>query len=89
MTRSKALAIAFVVLLLFTNSCASGGIKRPIIYADQPNNIPADIPSQFLDRYYFLIVLGINKVVSGLLTDGLSIRTTPLYIVAFSLSTVL
>ena len=55
MTRSKAFAIVFVILLPFMVSCASSGMKRPIIYADQPNNIPADIPSQFLDRYYFLI----------------------------------
>ena len=68
MTRNNVFAIAFATLLLFTASCASGGMKRTIIYADQPNNIPADIPSQFLDRYYFLIDKE-RKEFKKLLTD--------------------
>ncbi len=51
MTRSKALAIALVALSLFAVGCASGGMKKPTVFIDKPNSIPADIPSQFDSRY--------------------------------------
>lgn len=66
MTRSKVLVL--VVLMLFAVSCASAGNKKPKIFVDQYNNIPADIPSQFLDRYYFLIDKE-EKEFKKLLTD--------------------
>lgn len=72
MTKSKLLGIVFLVLfavgLTAQAGCASAGMKRPIIYADQPNNIPADTPSQFADRYYFLVDKE-KKEFKKLLTD--------------------
>jgi GWxTD domain-containing protein len=55
MKRSKAVILVFVFMLPFFAGCASGGMRKPIVFVDKYNNIPADIPSQFLDRYYFLI----------------------------------
>lgn len=55
---SKNRVLAILILLLPVVGCASFGMKKPkvpILYADDRNNIPADIPSQFLDRYYFLV----------------------------------
>lgn len=49
MTTSK--IFASIVLLLFSVSCASFGNKKPTVFVDKHNNVPADIPSQFLDRY--------------------------------------
>lgn len=49
MTRSKILAL--IISLVFIAGCASAGIKKPTVWADKPNNIPADTPSQFLSRY--------------------------------------
>lgn len=51
MARSKTLAIALVALSLFAVGCASGGIRKLKVIVDKPNNIPADIPSQFDSRY--------------------------------------
>lgn len=49
MTTSK--IFASIVLLLFSISCASFGNKKPTVFVDKYNNVPADIPSQFCDRY--------------------------------------
>ncbi|OGN11811.1 MAG: hypothetical protein A3C69_00420 [Candidatus Yanofskybacteria bacterium RIFCSPHIGHO2_02_FULL_43_12] len=49
MKRSR--AFTFIVPLLFMIGCASSGIKKPTVFIDQHNNIPADIPSQFDSRY--------------------------------------
>lgn len=74
MKRSKEFTFALFVLLLFAvgltaqAGCASSGNKKPILYVDQPNFIPADIPSQFLDRYYFLVDKE-KKEFKKLLTD--------------------
>ncbi len=51
MKRSKTFILALVVLLPFMFGCASGGIKKPTVFADKLNNIPADTPSQFDSRY--------------------------------------
>jgi len=48
--------------------CASTETKKPIIFVDKPNSIPADIPSQFLNRYYVLIDKE-DKEFKKLLTD--------------------
>src|SRR3989344_5802887 len=55
MIRSRAFVSLIVILPMFVVGCASGGIKKPTVFVDQYNSVPADIPSQFLDRYYFLI----------------------------------
>ncbi len=51
MTRSKVIGFSLIVLLPFIFGCASSGLKTPTVFADRANNIPADIPSQFLNRY--------------------------------------
>lgn len=53
--RKSNIFAALIALLPLMVGCASAGMKKPIIYSDPSNKIPADIPSQFLDRYYFLI----------------------------------
>lgn len=74
MKKSKEFTSALFVLLLFVvglttqTGCASSGNKKPILYVDQSNFIPADIPSQFLDRYYFLVDKE-KKEFKKLLTD--------------------
>lgn len=54
MKKTKTFA-ALIALLPLLAGCASAGMKRPILYSDPSNKIPADTPSQFLDRYYFLV----------------------------------
>lgn len=49
MTKNK--VFAFIVLSLFAVGCTSAGNKKPTVFADKPNNIPADTPSQFDSRY--------------------------------------
>lgn len=49
MKRSKIFAVILLVLLPLMFGCASN--RKPKVIVDQPNNIPADIPSQFVDRY--------------------------------------
>ena len=51
MSKNRLFAVVVVVLLLFTAGCTSGGIKKPTVFVDQYNNIPADIPFQFPNRY--------------------------------------
>src|SRR3989344_4144473 len=49
MTKSK--MFPFVIILIASVGCASFGNKKPRVFVDKHNNVPADIPSQFLDRY--------------------------------------
>ncbi len=67
MTKSKILAVA--ILLLFVVGCASSGNKNPIVFVDRNNNIPADTPSQFLNRYKYFITGKEQKEFQKLLTD--------------------
>ena len=69
MKRSKAFILALVVLLPFATGCASSGVKKPTLFVDQYNNIPADIPSQFLNRYDHFIPTKEFKEFKKLLTD--------------------
>lgn len=73
MTKSKFVGVVFltlfVVSLILQAGCASGGMKRPIVYSDQANNIPADIPSQFLNRYERFVTGKESKEFKKLLTD--------------------
>lgn len=73
MTRNKASVFVFTfiafALLPFAIGCASGGMKKPTVYVDRSNNIPADIPSQFLDRYERFISSKERKEFEKLLTD--------------------
>ena len=69
MRKSKTLAIALVALSLFAAGCASSGVKKPTLFVDQYNNIPADIPSQFLNRYDHFIPTKEFKEFKKLLTD--------------------
>lgn len=55
MNINKTFVLVITLPLIFTVGCASVGNKKPKIFVDKLNSIPADIPSQFLDRYYFLI----------------------------------
>lgn len=70
MKRNKALTRFVFLLFLITGvaGCASAGMKKPVLYSDPSNKIPADIPSQFPDRYYFLIDKE-RKEFKKLLTD--------------------
>ncbi len=58
-----------IVLLLFAVGCASGGMKKPTVFVDKQNNIPADIPSQFPDRYERFITGKEQKEFKKLMTD--------------------
>jgi len=69
MTRSKTLVFALIVMLPFVIGCASGGMKKPKVFVDKQNNIPADIPSQFPDRYERFINGQERKEFKKLLTD--------------------
>lgn len=69
MKRSKACMFALMVLLLFAAGCASLGNRKPTVFADKPNNIPADIPSQFPDRYEQFVTGEEKKEFKKLLTD--------------------
>ncbi|GEM_PF-5924077 len=69
MTRSKALAFALIILSLFIVGCASGGMKKPTVFVDQYNMIPADIPSQFPNRYERFISDKEQNEFEKLLTD--------------------
>lgn len=51
MTRSKWFALALIILLPFAVGCASSGMRKPTVFVDKSNNIPADIPLQFDSRY--------------------------------------
>lgn len=51
MSKNRRFAIALIVPLVFTAGCASAGMKKPTVFVGQYNNIPADIPSQFPNRY--------------------------------------
>lgn len=55
--------------LMFTAGCASTGPKKPTVFVDQYNIIPADIPSQFLARYERFISGKESKEFKKLLTD--------------------
>lgn len=52
---SKTLIPVLIVFLPLIVGCASGGTRKPTVFVDKPNNIPADIPSQFDSRYEFFI----------------------------------
>jgi len=73
MTRSKVLAPIILLLLAVgltaQAGCASSGNKKPTILVDQYNNVPADIQSQFLDRYRRFITGKERKEFEKLLTD--------------------
>lgn len=69
MNRSKALTLALIVPLMFVVSCASAGMKKPTVFVDQYNNVPADIPSQFLARYERFVNGKESKEFKKLLTD--------------------
>ena len=73
MTRSKKSGLIIALLLVFgviaQAGCASGGIKKPIIFADKANNIPADILSQFVYRYERFITGNERKEFNKILTD--------------------
>lgn len=62
-------AVALIVPLMFTAGCASAGMKKPTVFVDQYNNIPADIPSQFLSRYERFVTGKESKEFRKLLTD--------------------
>ncbi len=68
MTKSKVFAL--IVLLLFATGCASRGNKKLTVFDDKPNNIPADIPSQFLARYERFITNKERKEFKKLQTDA-------------------
>lgn len=69
MTRSKMLVLVFVILSPLMVGCASGGVKKPTVFVDKLNMIPADIPSQFLNRYERFISDKEQKEFKKLLTD--------------------
>ncbi len=69
MIKSRELVVAMVVLLMFSVSCALNRNKKPLVFVDQSNNIPADIPSQFLDRYERFLTDKEMKEFKKLLTD--------------------
>lgn len=69
MTRSKMLVLVFVILSPFMVGCASGGIKKPTVFVDKLNMIPADIPSQFPNRYEQFISDKEQKEFKKFLTD--------------------
>ncbi|MDO8496469.1 MAG: GWxTD domain-containing protein [bacterium] len=66
---NKELAIVLVALSLFAGGCASSGIKKPTVFVDQHNSVPADIPSQFPNRYERFIDNKEHKEFEKLLTD--------------------
>lgn len=55
--------------LVFAGGCASSGYIKPTIFTDPHNNIPADIPSQFLARYERFVTGKENKEFRKLQTD--------------------
>lgn len=65
----KIKALVPVIFLLFAVGCASGGHRKPTIFVDQYSNVPADIPSQFADRYRRFITGKERKEFEKLLTD--------------------
>ena len=67
MTRSK--VFAPIILLLLMVGCASSGNIKPTVLVDQYNNVPADIQSQFVDRYKLFITSKERKEFNKLLTD--------------------
>lgn len=67
MKKNKTLALMLVVLVPFAIGCA--GNKKPIVFSDQHNSIPADIPSQFLDRYERFVTDKEKKEFGKLLVD--------------------
>ncbi len=69
MKKSKTLAIVLVALSLFAVGCVSDGMKKPPVFVAQYNNIPADIPSQFVSRYERIITGKEQKEFNNLLTD--------------------
>ena len=73
MVKIKPLGLAvlmFVVVGLTAQvSCASSGNKKPVIYYDKNNVIPADIPSQFTERYRWFITSKERKEFQKLITD--------------------
>ena len=69
MTKSKVSAIITIVLLPFMFGCASGGMKKPTVFADKYNSIPADITSQFIARYERFITGKEQKEFKKFLTD--------------------
>lgn len=69
MTRNKVLVAVPIFLFLFTVACASSGKRKPTVFADQLNNIPADIPSQFLNRYEQFVTGKEQKEFKKLLMD--------------------
>ncbi|MEK7121157.1 MAG: GWxTD domain-containing protein, partial [Patescibacteria group bacterium] len=69
MRKSRAFIFVLVVLLPFMAGCASSGMKKPTVFVDKPNSIPADIPSQFLNRYEHFVTGKERKEFKKLLTD--------------------
>jgi len=69
MIKSRALISALVVLAIFSGGCALRGDKKPLVLVDQANSIPADIPSQFFERYERFLTGKEIKEFKKLLTD--------------------
>ncbi len=67
MKRSRAFILVLIAMLPFAAGCSSN--RKPKVVVDQPNNIPADIPSQFLDRYGLWVSGREQKEFKKLLTD--------------------
>lgn len=66
---SKTIVPVLIVCLPFIVGCASGGPRKPTLFVDKPNNIPADISSQFDSRYEFFITGKEMKAFHKLQTD--------------------
>ena len=69
MSKNRSFVIALVVSLVFAISCASAGNKKPMVFVDSHNKIPADILSQFTSRYERFITGNERKEFKKLQTD--------------------
>lgn len=69
MSKDRSIILALIASLVFAVGCASSGNKKPIVFVDQYNSIPADIPSQFSNRYERFIDNKERKEFEKLLTD--------------------
>lgn len=69
MTKNRMTALVAFLLIVVSVGCASAGMKKPTVFVDQYNNVPADIPSQFPNRYERYISGKELKEFKKLLTD--------------------
>lgn len=69
MKRSKTLATTLIALSFFAGGCAAR-MKKPTVFVDKFNHIPADIPSQFPNRYEQFISGKELKEFNKLLTEA-------------------